>query len=89
VRGVLFTGAAGEACLNCDSGSSDWNPAPRGLLPQWSASCEVQAMPYQYNNDIDRRNDMKLLTPLLVMALIAAAGFLYYAVSGHAPPTNG
>jgi hypothetical protein len=34
-------------------------------------------MPYRDNDDTDRRNDMKLLTPLLMMALIAAAGFLY------------
>lgn len=31
-------------------------------------------MPYQDNDDIDRRNDMKLLTPLLVMALIRGRG---------------
>ena len=46
-------------------------------------------MPYQDNDDTDRRNDMRLMTPLLVMALIVAAGFLYYAVSGHALPTSG
>jgi hypothetical protein len=34
--------------------------------------------------DIDRRNDAKLLTPLLVMALVIAAGVLYYALTGHA-----
>jgi hypothetical protein len=34
--------------------------------------------------EIDRRNDAKLLTPLLVMALVIAAGILFYALSGHA-----
>ena len=41
------------------------------------------------HNPANRRNDVRLMTPLLVMALIVAAGFLYYAVSGHAPPTSG
>jgi hypothetical protein len=35
--------------------------------------------------EIDRRNDAKLLTPLLVMALVIVAGILFYASSGHAP----
>lgn len=39
-------------------------------------------MPSQ--RDIDRRNDTSLLTPLLVMALVIAAGVLYYALTGHA-----
>jgi hypothetical protein len=34
--------------------------------------------------DIDRRNDARLLTPLLVMALVIAAGVLFYALIGHA-----
>jgi hypothetical protein len=38
-------------------------------------------MPSQ--RDIDRRNDAKLLTPLLVMALVIAAGILFYALTGH------
>ena len=33
--------------------------------------------------DIDRRNDARL-TPLLVMALVIAAGALFYALIGHA-----
>ena len=33
--------------------------------------------------DIDRRNDARLLTPLLVMALVIAAGVLFYALTGH------
>lgn len=37
----------------------------------------------------DRRNDTRLLTPILVMALIVAAGFLYFAVAGHPPTANG
>jgi hypothetical protein len=34
--------------------------------------------------EIDPRNDAKLLTPLLLMALVIAAGILVYALSGHA-----
>ncbi len=34
--------------------------------------------------DIDRRNDANLLTPLLLMALVIAAGVLFYALTGHA-----
>jgi len=34
--------------------------------------------------DIDRRSDARLLTPLLVMALVIAAGVLFYALTGHA-----
>ncbi len=34
--------------------------------------------------DIDRRNDARLLTPLLLMAVVIAAGVLYYALTGHA-----
>jgi len=41
-------------------------------------------MPYQRNP-----NDTKLLTPLLVMALIIACGFIFYAYFGHAPPATG
>jgi hypothetical protein len=35
-------------------------------------------------HEIDYRNDAKLLTPLLLMALVIAAGILFYALSGHA-----
>jgi hypothetical protein len=35
-------------------------------------------------HDIDRRNDVRLLTPLLLMALVIAAGVLFYALTGHA-----
>jgi hypothetical protein len=45
-------------------------------------------MPYERNDD-DRRNDTRLLTPLLVMGLIVAAGFLFNAFAGHVPPTSG
>jgi hypothetical protein len=34
-------------------------------------------------DEIDRRNDAKLLTPLLVMALVIVAGILFYALTGH------
>jgi hypothetical protein len=36
-------------------------------------------------DEIDRRNDAKLLTPLLVMALVIVAGILFYALTGHVP----
>lgn len=39
-------------------------------------------MPSQ--RDFDRRNDARLLTPLLVMVLVIAAGVLYYALTSHA-----
>jgi hypothetical protein len=34
--------------------------------------------------DIDRRNDSRLLTPLLVMALVIGAGVLFYTLTGYA-----
>jgi len=33
--------------------------------------------------DLDRKNDIRLLTPLLLMAAILAAGILIYAYTGH------
>jgi type VI protein secretion system component VasF len=42
--------------------------------------CSGNLMPSQ----LDRRNDARLLTPLLVMALVIAAGVLFYALTGHA-----
>lgn len=39
-------------------------------------------MPSQ--RDIDRHNDARLLTPLLLMALVIAVGVLFYALTGHA-----
>jgi len=38
-------------------------------------------MPDQH--DLDRRNDMRLLTPLLLMAAIIALGILVFAYTGH------
>jgi hypothetical protein len=35
-------------------------------------------------HEIDRKNDVKFLTPLLLMALILACGILLYAYTGHA-----
>lgn len=32
----------------------------------------------------DHRNDMRLITPLLVMGLIVVCGLLYYGYLGHA-----
>jgi hypothetical protein len=40
-------------------------------------------------NDLDRRNDVHLLTPLLLMAVILAAGILLYALTGHALAATG
>jgi Tfp pilus assembly protein PilO len=37
----------------------------------------------------DHRNDAKLLTPLLVMALIIVVGFAFYALTGQAPSASG
>ncbi len=34
-------------------------------------------------NPHDRENDMKLLTPLLLMAIGIVCGFLFTAYSGH------
>lgn len=39
-------------------------------------------MPDQYN--LDRENDQRFLTPLLLMAAILVCGILFYAYSGHA-----
>jgi hypothetical protein len=44
-------------------------------------------MPDQH--EIDRKNDRKLLTPLLVMALIVACGILIYAYTGHPLAASG
>jgi hypothetical protein len=44
--------------------------------------CAGTVMPSQ--RDIDRRNDARLLTPLILMALVIAAGVLFYALTGHA-----
>ncbi len=38
-------------------------------------------MPNQH--ELDRRNDTKFLTPLLLMALILVGGVLLYAYTGH------
>ncbi len=45
-------------------------------------------MPYQHN-DLDRRNDKRLLTPLLLMAVIVVAGILIFTYSGHAFAMSG
>lgn len=37
-----------------------------------------------YTGPEDKRNDMRLLTPLLVMALIVVGGLLYYAIEAQA-----
>ena len=39
--------------------------------------------------DLDRQNDMRLLTPLLLMATILAFGILAYAFTGHALAAGG
>ena len=39
--------------------------------------------------DLDRRNDMRLLTPLRLMATILAFGILVYALTGHALAAGG
>lgn len=57
----------------------------------------VRAMPYQqnphsYNSDQhnrDRRNDIRFLTPLLLMAAVLAVGILLFAYAGHALAASG
>ena len=44
-------------------------------------------MPYQ-RDDIDRKNDTRLATPLLIMGLIIVAGILIYSYTGHAMATG-
>lgn len=39
--------------------------------------------------DLDRKNDIRLLTPLLLMAAILAAGLLLYAYTGHSLAATG
>ena len=39
--------------------------------------------------DIDRKNDRRLLTPLLLMAAILALGILIYAYTGHSLAASG
>jgi hypothetical protein len=36
------------------------------------------------SQDEDRSNDMRLMTPLLVMGLIVVCGLLYFGYLGHA-----
>jgi hypothetical protein len=38
-------------------------------------------MPDQH--ELDRKNDIRFLTPLLLMALILVCGILVYAFAGH------
>ncbi len=44
-------------------------------------------MPTQH--DIDRKNDTRFLTPLLLMALVLAGGILIYAFTGHSLAATG
>jgi hypothetical protein len=44
-------------------------------------------MPNQH--DLDRQNDIRLLTPLLLMAAIVAIGVLIYAFTGHSLAATG
>ncbi len=41
------------------------------------------------HDEFDRRNDRRLLTPLLLMALIIVAAVLIYTYSGHAFAVSG
>jgi len=51
------------------------------------AAAKVRFMLSQ--RDLDRRNDVKFLTPLLLMALILACGVLFYAYTGHSLAATG
>jgi hypothetical protein len=44
-------------------------------------SIESLAMPNEQERD--RRNDIRFLTPLLIMAVILACGILVFAYTGH------
>jgi hypothetical protein len=44
-------------------------------------------MPDQH--DLDRRNDVRLLTPLLLMAVIVAIGIAIAAYTGHSLAASG
>lgn len=44
-------------------------------------------MPSQ--RDFDRNNDMKFLTPLLLMSMILVCGILIYAYTGHSLAATG
>jgi hypothetical protein len=46
--------------------------------------CECSGGTVAKQRDIDRRNDSRLLTPLLVMALVIGAGVLFYTLTGYA-----
>ena len=37
----------------------------------------------------DRENDTKMLTPVLLMALVITCGALFYAFAGHLPTAQG
>ncbi len=50
---------------------------------QWA-----RTMP-KHDNDLDRRNDRRLLTPLLIMAIIVVAGVVIYSYTGHAFALSG
>jgi hypothetical protein len=39
--------------------------------------------------ELDRKNDMRLLTPLLLMAAILALGILIYGYTGHSLAATG
>jgi hypothetical protein len=64
-----------------------WGTATsRRRLTQENRKCG-RDMPNQH--DLDRRNDTRFLTPLLVMALILAIGVLLYAYGGHSLAATG
>jgi hypothetical protein len=44
-------------------------------------------MEMEKQSDLDRRNDRRLLTPLLLMALVLVLGILVYVYTGHASAT--
>jgi hypothetical protein len=49
-------------------------------VDQWANG----TLPMASRQDFDRRNDMRLLTPLLLMATLLAFGILAFALTGHA-----
>jgi hypothetical protein len=56
----------------------------RGAAVRLQAKPDCSGAVMASQRDIDRRNDARLLTPLLLMALVIAAGVLFYTLTGHA-----
>ena len=45
---------------------------------------QQEGAPMPSEHDLDRSNDVRFLTPILLMAVIVVCGILIYAYAGHA-----